>query len=380
MFIEKIKKIFSKKTISPKEPTSKVGFYHLYRYTDLILPSEYRLSLMVEGLKSYAYVKSFYDKYVKKMFVLDTQFDDNQFNLEKIEEEFRKRIKIETEEYKKLKRTAKFKKSVEKIKRSSLDWSAVVDINRYHEVMLWLKYHKEKSGHPVGKVGESLLHWAVLTNLGLTIELLEECGYDPNVKDKNGLTPLDWLLERFVFSVLMENNAMPPESKYKIYRMTEDIGLFLYEKGGRSSQYSEVDLLVKGGCRVFLSNIYRINGLKGLKTVPPYNSSALHSWVTLVESENRDLIFNDLLRYGLNINELDDLDQTPLYYCIDAFIVKPQHYKSHWKYVIVKLLENGADPYIKNKEGLTTLDLFDISNKQEREMLKEYKSLIKTYR
>lgn len=110
---------------------------------------------MVEGLKSYAYVKSFYDKYVKKMSVLDTQFDDNQFNLEKIEEEFRKRIKIETEEYKKLKRTAKFKKSVEKIKRSSLDWSAVVDINRSHEVMLWLKYHKEKSGHPVGKVGRA---------------------------------------------------------------------------------------------------------------------------------------------------------------------------------------------------------------------------------
>lgn len=299
-----------------------------------------------------------------------------ELNQAEIELIFSKELAEQTALYRQEINTPEYKASVEAIKKSKLKWDYVINPNGYTEVMLWLKYHKDPKDHPNGKMGESLLHWGVLSNLALTIELIDICGYDPNIKDNNGLTPLDWLMERFMYAVLQENEQMPKESKYKILKMTETNGIFLYEKGGRS-RYNLVDLLVKGGAREFLANIYRNTGISAFAHIGKYNSNAFHSWVLLTGSQEQEAVLKDLLRYGLDINQVDDEGRTPLFYCVDSFIYKPQHYLDIWKDKLLLLLKNGADPNIRNSEGYTVYDLFDQKSQQEREMLDEFKRLVR---
>ena len=299
-----------------------------------------------------------------------------ELNQAEIELIFSKELAEQTAIYRQEINTPEYKASVEAIKKSKLKWDYVINPNGYTEVMLWLKYHKDPNDHPKGKMGESLLHWGVLSNLALTIELIDICGYDPNIKDNNGLTPLDWLMERFMYAVLQENEQMPKESKYKILKMTETNGIFLYEKGGRS-RYNLVDLLVKGGAREFLANIYRNTGISVFTNIGKYNSNAFHSWVLLTGSQEQEVVLKDLIRYGIDINQVDDEGRTPLFYCVDSFIYKPQHYLDIWKDKLLLLLKNGADPNIRNSEGYTVYDLFDQKSQQEREMLDEFKRLVR---
>lgn len=89
------------------------------------------------------------------------------------------------------------------------------------------------------------------------------------------------------------------------------------------------------------------------------------------------MVLKDLIRYGIDINQVDDEGRTPLFYCVDSFIYKPQHYLDIWKDKLLLLLKSGADPNIRNSEGYTVYDLFDQKSQQEREMLDEFKRLVR---
>ena len=56
-----------------------------------------------------------------------------------------------------------------------------------------------------GEHGETMLHWAVLSEYGLIVDLID-AGIGVNAKDKYGKTPMDWLLERYWYSCI-ENGA-----------------------------------------------------------------------------------------------------------------------------------------------------------------------------
>ena len=344
---------------------NKFDFLTIPRPTEKIYLNEFQLNISSQILvQTYPKLSVQYGISLGKL---------NQAEIELI---FSKELAEQTALYRQEINTPEYKASVEAIKKSKLKWDYVINPNGYTEVMLWLKYHKDPKDHPKGKMGESLLHWGVLSNLALTIELIDICGYDPNIKDNNGLTPLDWLMERFMYAVLQENEQMPKESKYKILKMTETNGIFLYEKGGRS-RYNLVDLLVKGGAREFLANIYRNTGISAFTNMGKYKTNAFHSWVLLTGSQEQEAVLKDLLRYGLDINQVDDEVRTPLSCGVDSFICKPQHYLDIWKDKLLLLLKNGADPNIRNSEGYTVYDLFDQQSQQEREMSDEFKRLLR---
>ena len=97
----------------------------------------------------------------------------------------------------------------------------------------------------------------------------------------------------------------------------------------------------------------------------------------LTGSQEQEILLKDLLRYGLDINQVDVGGRTPLFYCVDSFICKPQHYLDIWKDKLLLLLKNGADPNIRNSDGYTVYDLFDLQSPQETEMLDEFKRLVR---
>ena len=199
-----------------KGDLNKFSFLTIPRPTEKIYLNEFRLNTFTQAI-------------VRKYPKLTIQYNISlgELNQAEIELIFSKELAEQTALYRQEINTPEYKASVEAIKKAKLKWDYVINPNGYTEVMLWLKYHKDPKDHPKGKMGESLLHWGVLSNLALTIELIDICGYDPNIKDKNGLTPLDWLMERFMYAVLQENEQMPKESKYKILKMTETNGIFL---------------------------------------------------------------------------------------------------------------------------------------------------------
>ena len=348
-----------------KGDLNKFDLLTIPRPTEKIYLNEFRLNALTQAL---------IQTYPK--LTIQYNISLGELNQAEIELIFAKKLAEQTALYRQEINTPEYKASVEAIKKAKLKWDYVINPNGYTEVMLWLKYHKDPKDHPKGKMGESLLHWGVLSNLALTIELIDICGYDPNIKDKNGLTPLDWLMERFMYAVLQENEQMPKESKYKILKMTETNGIFLYEKGGRST-YNLVDLLVKGGAREFVANIYRNTGLSAFTNIGQYKANAFHSWVLLTGSQDQEILLKDLLRYGLDINQVDEGGRTPLFYCVDSFICKPQYYLDIWKDKLLLLLKNGADPNIRNSDGYTVYDLFDQQSSQECEMLDEFKRLVR---
>jgi tankyrase len=97
--------------------------------------------------------------------------------------------------------------------------------------------------------------------------------------------------------------------------------------------------------------------------------SPLHIFSPYVEEKN-PICFTILIQRGASLNAKDINGYTPLHMAAD------DNLKKH----IIVLLENGADPYLKNNDGQTFLDL--LSEEDQREILKiigDYESLeIKT--
>ena len=141
---------------------NKFDFLTIPRPTEKIYLNEFKLNISSQILvQTYPKLSVQYGISLGKL---------NQAEIELI---FSKELAEQTALYRQEINTPEYKASVEAIKKSKLKWDYVINPNGYTEVMLWLKYHKDPKDHPKGKMGESLLHWGVLSNLALTIELID---------------------------------------------------------------------------------------------------------------------------------------------------------------------------------------------------------------
>lgn len=236
-------------------------------------------------------------------------------------------------------------------------WKALVSPARAVEVIAWLKNHKEAAIMMKGSKGESMLHWAVMSEYSLILDLIS-AGIDPNAKDNEGLTPLDWLVLRFWQAIVEKKGSriINAEGILKIRAQTIDLGTVLWSNGGRSGK-SESSLhageaWIRGGAWPLLELMKSTEGIDSLKNWFSDKRSALHVWVLAEETVEKHKQLENMLKWGIDINEEDVNGRTPLWYAVEAWIVKPQWEKTLIP-AIKSLLKHGADPLSEDKYGIS---------------------------
>lgn len=106
-----------------------------------------------------------------------------------------------------------------------------------------------------GKWAESLLHWAGLSSLGGTLDLLA-LGANPNERDSEGRSPLDWAVEKIYFVwAELEGDASKNPSLAKAAREAESCAFALIQAGANKSGaaaksaqgYSLAEIAIRAG-------------------------------------------------------------------------------------------------------------------------------------
>lgn len=241
-------------------------------------------------------------------------------------------------------------------------WNALVTPARAVEVIAWLKTHKEAAIMMRGNKGESMLHWAVMSEYSLILDLIS-AGIDPNAKDNEGLTPFDWLVLRFWQAVIAKkgNKIINSEGLLKLKAQTLELGTVLWSNGGRpsisESALNPGETWIRGGAWDLLEVMHSTEGKSALEGWFKDKRSALHVWILADETIQKHQYLEKMLSWGLDVNEEDINGRTPLWYAVEAWIVKPE-----WKKILIpsikSLLKNGADPLFEDNDGVSPNMLF----------------------
>lgn len=234
-------------------------------------------------------------------------------------------------------------------------WQALINPARAVEVRAWIARHKESAILMKGHRGETMLHWAVMSEYGLLLDLILS-GIDPNARDDSGLTPMDWLVNRFWVAAVLKKLNINQEGLLKLKAQTEDLGILLWSKGGRVGKNEDAlnagDAWIRGGAWSLLSIMNETDGVESMKGWFKDKRSVLHSWILAEETTEKHRQLNKILSWGIDIDEEDINGRTALWYAVDAWIAEP-NYEKILIPAIKSLLKNGADD---DKE-----DIFDMS-------------------
>lgn len=244
-------------------------------------------------------------------------------------------------------------------------WEALKNPTRAVEVRGWLTKHKNDALLMKGSQGETMLHWAVLSEYSLVIDLIS-AGISPNVQDDVGRTPMDWLVERFWYTVVKKEIELPEEGILRIRAQTEELGSVLWSKGGRTSNSEESlnpgEAWIRGSAWGLLAILKDTDGIDALKNWGSQKVSAIHTWFLAEDTLEKERQLDKMLEWGLNIDEKDISGRTPLWYAMDTWI----HF-SEWEDISFKaiklLLERKANPDEEDLEGISPSMLLGLSEK-----------------
>lgn len=244
-------------------------------------------------------------------------------------------------------------------------WEALKNPTRAVEIRGWLTKHKNDALLMKGSQGETMLHWAVLSEYSLVIDLIS-AGISPNVKDDIGRTPMDWLVERFWYTVVKKEIELPEEGILRIRAQTEELGSVLWSKGGRTSNSEESlnpgEAWIRGSAWGLLAILKDTDGIDALKNWGSQKVSAIHTWFLAEDTLEKERQLDKMIEWGLNIDEKDVSGRTPLWYAMDTWIHFPEWEDISFK-AIKLLLEREADPDEEDLEGISPSMLLGLSEK-----------------
>lgn len=224
--------------------------------------------------------------------------------------------------------------------------------NKQKPLLDWVASFPEKALFWRGNNGETLLHWASITSINLTKDILNYIGLS-NEKDKFGGTALDWLIERYFITVVTPKAEISEDKKKEIAFLTSQNARILLDHG-ISTKFDIVDILTKTGAMDFIQQ----TPLEQLNHISELDKSAIHNWILWSGNEyEKNLNLKKLLKL-CDINKSDINGNTPLYYAIDGWLFKPE-LEDIFKTAIICLLRHHADDQIKNNDGMTIYDLMD---------------------
>ena len=287
------------------------------------------------------------------------------------------------------------------------------------EIRGWLKNHKDIACGWVGDDGETMMHWAFLSDWILACEL-RDAGLSFSDIDKYNRSPMDWLNDRLWGAIVDPSTSqkLSTGAKERLRKHSEEQIQALWTQGARPSistqsihpgvvwirsgawvllplleQDENSELLVsKDG---YTSSINQLSQSSKWLHWTPQGGSALHAWVLSPNTPSRRNFLNmwiskdaspvtshhdkDGRPYlqmwtpkGLDVDVRDNDGRTPLWYAVDAWLASPA-WRQSLIVVIKELLAVGASCYADDIDGATPISLVE----QERlAMSKEYQDLL----
>lgn len=237
-------------------------------------------------------------------------------------------------------------------------WFALINPERATEVRAWLLNNQMKALILRGPQKETMLHWAVLSEYSLVIDLVDT-GIDINCKDKNGLTPMDWLIERFWELSTIKKDSIPYHGRLKLAAQTEELGLLAYSMGGRPTDFNDLGKgsnnsaakMTMCGAFWYIEALYKDKGLDFLKNWLDNKRSVIHVWLLSLDNGMKYKRLQKMLDWGLSIDEKDKDGRTPLWYVVEAWSLGND--RARFEKIIKHLLKMGADPDEEDNEGVS---------------------------
>ena len=258
--------------------------------------------------------------------------------------------------------------------------AALIHPQRSMEMRGWLKTHHDTARLWRGDEGETMMHWAFLSDWAWAAEL-HAAGLDMGQVDRHGRTPMDWLNDRLWAAVVEPSDGSTPSTQRlsaggqeRLRRHTEDQIRALWAHGARPSHQPDGlhpgVVWVRAGAWSLMPLLLDPEplALDGSTPAPPAaaptgwlrwtprSGNALHAWVLSPNTPGRRAFLADWLSRGQSVDCRDQDGRTPLWYAVDASLSRAA-WRIPLQSVIRELMEAGADPHADDIDGATPTSL-----------------------
>jgi len=229
-------------------------------------------------------------------------------------------------------------------------WSAVLSPSRSVEVMAWLK---KKSNRALaldlrGMQGETMLHWAALSDSALTLDLLA-AGFDFQTVDGSGRAPLDWLFERLWMTHMEGVGNLTALNLRKLRLQSDDLAMLLWRQGARRATQDFDERLLSARCGMwkFLETVADLEGLPGAWSNLEGSNTVLHGLAQSPDEKGRDRLLALWKNATQSVDVTNAMGHTPLGSAVSHRLSLPADKPlaiaavDDW---IAALVNAGADP------------------------------------
>ena len=236
-------------------------------------------------------------------------------------------------------------------------WDALVSPLRAVEVRAWLvpAGNRAQALSDRGPQGESMLHWAALSDMGLVLDLLA-IGLEPNPVDQRGRTPVDWQFERLWATHEAGIGNLTALNLRKLRLQSDDLVATLWRQGGRPAS-CPVDVRPLAMRCGLWQTLHAWRDLDPNAWDDWESSSALHAWPAAPAEKGRQDFLEIWRREGRPIDGLDKDGRTPLWWAVEERLRSDGKARLAAQAAVQDLIGAGADPSIEDREGVSPMAL-----------------------
>lgn len=223
------------------------------------------------------------------------------------------------------------------------------------EMRGWLKTHHPEALAWRGEDGETMMHWAFMSDWHFARELFE-AGLPFDLPDRHGRTPFDWLNDR-LYSAIVDpktNTKISKGGQERLIQHTENQIMYLWSAGMRPplrTPFYGAVWLQAGAFNVLEMVLVE----HGYQHWTPDGGTMLHALVLAPNTPQRMKWLSKLVS-ELGVDVADLQGRTALWYCADTWLNHPS-LRASMKELAHQLRQFGADPDLKAANGLSPLDV-----------------------
>lgn len=241
--------------------------------------------------------------------------------------------------------------------------AAMVNPSRYMEIRGWLKTNQSVAIQWRGDHQETMMHWAFMSNWALASEL-KEAGLSFEATDHYGRSPMDWINDRMWYAIANDatNGALSAGSKERLRRQSEEQIIALWNQGARPSFNTQLMhpgvVWMRSGAWDLLDLLKNDEQFNWFNWAPNGNN-ALHAWILSPNTpRRRDFLKKWSTEFDIDI--ADNNNRSALWYAVDTWLAKDD-WKKEMLSVVRELIEQGANPFLNDDEGVNPLSLLSRS-------------------
>lgn len=262
--------------------------------------------------------------------------------------------------------------------------AALIHPERFMEVRGWLKGNALIAQQWKGSDGETMMHWAFLSNWVLAAEL-KEIGLTYDATDNFGRTPMDWVNDRMWYAVVEDNTKgqLSAGGQERLRRHSEQQIEYLWAQGARpsfSARFIHPGVVWMRAGSWALLNLLKENEEYSWFHWAPQGGHALHSWILSPNTpQRRDFLKKWDEEFSVDLGDTNN--RSALWYAVDAWLARPEWQKDLTT-VIRELISVHANPNVKDDESVSPISLLEKAleeGAEERHKIETLLVLLKTH-